>query len=196
MALTHTATSELEAVNVMLGAIAESPVSSLDSLTTLSASTARSMLHEISRAVQSKGWHFNSEDAYPLVRNTDGEITLAPDILSVDLDTYRYPSIDVVQRGFRLYDKVNHTYNFDTDLVADIVSFLPFDQLPEPHRRYITIKAARTFVDRMVGDQAHHTFSKDDENGAKAELMSLESDVADYNFKDDPEYRRVVTRNR
>jgi ribosomal protein L27 len=195
MPLTESPTTELEAVNVMLGAIGESPVSSLDTTLILDAVVARSILREISRETQAHGWHFNTEDNYPLPVNSDGEIILADNILDVDLDTYRYAQ-DVVQRGRRLYDRENHTYKFDRTLYASVTVFLPFEEMPEPHRRFVTIKSARIFVDRLVGDNAHHVYTKQDEDDAKAMLMTLESDSADHNLLNDPAFRNTMRRFR
>ena len=85
-----TLTSKLEAVNSMLGHIGESPVNSISNTNALpvSAATAISALDEISRAVQSVGWQFNTEVNVTLSPAGDGTITLSGDILELDpIDT-------------------------------------------------------------------------------------------------------------
>ena len=66
-----TLTTQLEAVNSMLGHIGEAPVDSIATPSSLpiSASTALTILDEVSREVQSDGWHFN----------TEYDVTLSPD---------------------------------------------------------------------------------------------------------------------
>ena len=58
-----TLTTQLEAVNTMLGHIGEAPVNSISNTAELpvSAANAVTILDEISREVQSEGWHFNTE---------------------------------------------------------------------------------------------------------------------------------------
>jgi hypothetical protein len=66
-----TVTSKLEAVNVMLTSIGESPVNTITSSTTTDVSIAIQILDNVSREVQSVGWHFNSDTNYKLTKNTD-----------------------------------------------------------------------------------------------------------------------------
>jgi hypothetical protein len=58
MALTPT--TKLEAVNVCLTNIGEAPVASLTGLQ-VDAQVASSIIDEVSREVQSNGWHWNTE---------------------------------------------------------------------------------------------------------------------------------------
>ena len=55
---TYESTSELEAVNTILSATGEAPVNSLTGSLPIDATQALSLLKEISREVQSAGWHF------------------------------------------------------------------------------------------------------------------------------------------
>mgnify|MGYP001400660828 CR=1 FL=1 len=55
-----TATTKLEAVNLMLSTIGEAPVNSLTS-GLVDAELAETILASVSKAVQSEGWNFNTE---------------------------------------------------------------------------------------------------------------------------------------
>ena len=66
--MTTTVTSKLEAINVMLTAIGESPVNTITSSTTTDVSIAIQILDNVSREVQSVGWHFNTDTNYKLVK--------------------------------------------------------------------------------------------------------------------------------
>lgn len=145
-------TTQLEAVNVMLGNIGESPVTALSPLSSLpvSARTAISVLDEVSRDVQSEGWHFNTVDKVTLSPNVNGEIFLTDDVLHIDtLDN----SKDIVQRGQQLFDRGENTLVFDNDLKVTVTYLLDFTELHEQARRYITLKASRVFQGRIVGSQ-------------------------------------------
>ena len=71
-----TVLSKLEAVNLMMTAIGETPVNSITSSTTTDVSIAIQILDNVSREVQSVGWHFNSDTNYKLVPNSSNQIEL------------------------------------------------------------------------------------------------------------------------
>lgn len=182
MAALPTPSTELEAVNVLLSTIGETPVNTLTESTSVDVAVAKLVLTEVSRDVQGRAWHFNIEDDYPLHPTTDGEIVLPPNILRVDVNPNAYPDIDPVQRGNRLYDKVTHSFAFKGTLYATVVIFLPFDQLTESARRYITVKAARVYADRQMGITDRHTYTKQDEFDALALLRKSDSATGNPNI--------------
>ena len=53
-------TTELEAVNTLLHTIGEAPVNSLTGTLPIDATLANNTLSEVSREVQSAGWHWNT----------------------------------------------------------------------------------------------------------------------------------------
>ena len=69
-------------------------------------------------------------------------------------------------------------------------------RVPEPARRYITVRAARIFQDRMVGSQAHHAFSREDEVRARALLREFEMDTGDHSIFDNYDVWNIVARPR
>ena len=167
-------TTELEAVNVMLSGIGESPVNSLTTEVTADVSLARNVLAEISKDVQTEGWQWNTEDDYPLVPDSTGAITLHPSVIRVH---FREPDDrELVLRGRQVYDRVRHTYTFPegTHILVTLTQVLHFEQLPEAARRYITLRALRTFQERTVGSGALHEFHASDEARARALMLSEE----------------------
>lgn len=187
-------TTALEAVNIMLGTIGESPVNSLENEQVVDAVVARDVLAEISREMQSEGWAFNIEKNYPLSRDLDGKIEVPINCIKVDF--VRPPAgMDPVLRGSRLYDRQNHTYTFKQNVKAEVILLLPFNELPESARRYATIRAARVFADRMVGSDAIHSYTEMDEARARATLVAYESDTGDANIlTGDSEFARSFQR--
>lgn len=166
----------------MLAAAGESPVSSLTTSGLADVAEARAVLDEHSREVQSSGWVFNTEYEYPLTPDADGLITLPQNTLKVDADN-TFTQVDTVQRGLRLYDRKNHTYQFtETSLTGTIVFLLSFDELPETARRYITIKAARVYQARVLGSDTQFKFSESEEMNALLNFRSAESEVGDFNM--------------
>ena len=176
------ATTELEAVNIMLAAIAEAPINSLTGLLPVDAVTAQSTLTEFNKEVQSEGWSFNTETDVTLTRDGSNQISLPSNVLRVDANIHQHPTIDPIQRGLKLYDRQNNKFEFDEDLICTVVYLRTFDEIPEQAKRYINIKAARVFVDRLVGDQGLRTYTKEDEIRARAILMETDLANADNNL--------------
>lgn len=188
-----TLSTKLEAINSMLSAIGEAPINQLDEGTVDSA-IAVSTLDEANRNVQSIGWHCNTEVDFPVARASDGTITLSSDIIRIDVDKSRYPDVDVVQRNGKLYDKKNHTYVFTSDLKAEIIRLLDWDDLPQPLRSYMTAKATRIFQQRMVGSNELSAQLQQDEMTALVVLKEFEGDTGDFNVFDTYDVSRVLER--
>jgi hypothetical protein len=187
-----TPTTKLEAVNIMLSTIGESPVNSLSS-GLVDAEMAETILNSINRAVQSEGWNFNREQNFKMGPTLDGEIVIPNNTLRADA-TLRPDSKDLVQRGQKMYDKKNHTFKIDRDVQLDLVVQLEFEDLPEVARRYIAIKSSRIFQDRVVGSDTLHGFNQQDEAQCYFELKEFESDTEDFNIMDNYSVYRVMDR--
>lgn len=187
-------TSKLNAINWMLSSIGEAPINQLGGATTVDADVAEQTLDEISRQVQSVGWHFNIEKQVPFARTVDKRIPVSSDIVSIDIVKNDYPYIDVIQRGGFLYDKKNHTYYFDYDLKADIVRLLDWDYLPQPFKTYITTKATRVFQTKVVGSESLSNQLAVDEASAFAALREYEADTGDYSVFDNYDVASVLDR--
>ena len=101
-----TPNSKLEAVNIMLSAIGEAPVNRLSS-GLVEAETAETILTQVSRSVQSEGWHFNRETNVELAPNVAGEIILATNTIRADQMLNSNNDLDLTQRGGKMYDRKN-----------------------------------------------------------------------------------------
>ena len=180
--MTVAATTELECINIMLAAIGEAPVNSLTGTVQVDVRIAQSTLIEVNKQVQSEGWSFNTEIDVTLTRDGSNNIPLGTDVLRVDAQTHDHPSIDPIQRGLKLYDRKNNTFVFDEDIRCTVVYLRSFDELPEQARSYMTIKAARVFVDRLISDQSLRTYTQEDEIRARSVLMETDLSNADHNM--------------
>ena len=76
--------TKLDAVNIVLNSIGETPVSSLTSGLP-DAEAAESKLDGTIKEVLAKGWHQNLERGIIMSRNRDGEIVVPRQYLRVDL---------------------------------------------------------------------------------------------------------------
>jgi hypothetical protein len=175
-----TVTNELQAINIMLGTIGESPINSLEETSgVIDAVTARQILNENAVAVLTEGWHFNSEYDWSFLPNTDGEITVPATIIQADAVDR---DVDVAVRGTRLYDKKNHTYKFSAPVKLDCLVLFEFEELPQAAKYYITVRAARVFQNRVVGSETLSSFTERDEVRARVALMRYDHRNADYNM--------------
>jgi hypothetical protein len=186
-------TTELEAVNVMLGTIGEQPVNSLDISTISEVSVASGILFDISREVQTRGYSWNKETEYPLAVSVGGEIPLPRNCLDVNITNQEDW---LVERGGRLYNRTDHTYVFaaDAGVEATIVFFLPFTELPQAARNYITLRSARKFQMRILGAESIEKFTEIDENQAWLTLSAKEVDQGGYSLKQGLDYRMWLNR--
>ena len=188
------ATTELEAINIMLAAIGEAPVNSLTGTVPVDVRLAQSTLTEVNKEVQSEGWSFNTEIDVVLSRDSSNNINLSNNVLVVDPNIHQHPDVDAIQRGLKLYNRQKHVFTFDEDLTCTIVFLRDFDEIPEPARKYVIIKAARVFVDRLVGDESLRTYTQQDEIRARAILMETDLSNADHNLlRGDPSLTSVFS---
>lgn len=176
------ATTQLQAVNIILATIGEAPLDSLSGATTGDAQMAATTLDEVNKECQVQGWYFNTDKNYPLTRDVNMNIWLPANTARLQIDRARYSNIEPIMRPMpnglnQLYDRLNRTYVFNVDLVAQrIVWFQDWTQLPESFRRYCVIRAARIFADRSVGAETMHQFTAADEANS---LRILKADFAD-----------------
>ena len=189
-------TTKLEAVNTMISVIGEAPINTLTGVSLpISAIQAQAALEETSRAIQSEGWHCNTEHEYELTPDAvTKKITLPQNTLRFDLDPLLYTSVDPVQRGLKLYDRKNHTEQWDSSVKGTITFELEFEDLPEQIRHYVAVKAARVFANRFIGTREIEGFTLRDEVEAKARAIDSDSENADRTIFDDYSVLRVLDR--
>jgi len=171
--------SEIDAINTMLSTIGEAPITSLTGDLTADVATAQNVLTEVSRAVQGEGWDFNTFRDYTLPLDVNSKIPVPSNTLKVNVS--RWP-VDAVQRGGFLYNKTENAFTFTAPVEAEIVLFLPWADLPESAKEYIMHRAARVFLQRVVGADSLRNHSREDEYAARAKLMEAEAQSGNYSF--------------
>ena len=191
-----TRTTELEAVNTILSTIGEAPLSTLTGSLPVDGTTAKNILNEISREVQSAGWHFNTQYKVDLTRDANDKIPVGTDVVRVQLnDKYDKSSYDVVQRGTSLFNLAKNSETFDQDFTENtLIYLLDFEKLPEQARRYITIRSARVFHDRTLGANTLHKFSSEDEARSLSVMKQAEMATGDNTIFDSDLQNYIVNR--
>lgn len=179
MSTYNTPMTKLEAVNICLSAMGETPVSTLDGVA-LDAQIAADLIDETSRSTQAMGFHWNHE-VHTISPDVNGYLIVPSNTLRIDtVDGSK--TVDVVQRGSRLYDRVNNTYTFTEDATVELYVCLPFEDLPFAAKNFIGFRAARLFEQRMLGSETLQKFNENDEKRAWVLLIQDEADTADANM--------------
>lgn len=114
----------LDAVNLILPALGEHQVTSLD----VKHPTLAIILPQIEQQrkdTMNQGWWFNNSPAR-LLPDSEGYIDVPIDTLS-----FIPANMEVAVRGERFYDLVNRTFKFSGALEGDLISDLTFEELPE-----------------------------------------------------------------
>lgn len=146
--------TELAAVNQILGAVGQAPVTTLDE-TNPDVAIAYNTLINTSREIQGEGWSYNREYEYPFTPNTNKEIEIATNILAIDLsDLPQNRGIDSVIRNGKLYNKTEHTYSWTnfTKVYCDVTWYFDFADIPQSIRDYIIARASAMAAIQMVGN--------------------------------------------
>ena len=175
--------TELSAVNSILGAIGQSPVTTLN-YENPEVGFIYDILTEVNKDVQNEGWIFNIErHVTKSPEASTGYITIPNNVLSYDLNEGQiYRNKDLVRRNGRLFDLVNHTDVFDGDLLLDIVYLWPFEDLPSVFKRYITYRASGRAATQLVSNPQLVQLLQQQEGQSRAACMEYECNQGDYTF--------------
>jgi len=185
--------TELSAVNSILGAIGQSPVTSLN-FTNPEISYIYNILRDCNVDVQNEGWSFNTEDHLAQTPDASGYITIANNVLRLDVtDGWKDRYTDVVKRNGRLYDKVQHTDVFTNDLYLDFVYLYPFEDIPSVFQRYIIYKASGRAATQLVANADLVKLLSTQETLARASCMEYECNQGNNSIFGFPENTNYAT---
>ena len=171
--------TELSAVNAILGAIGQAPVTSIDTSNNPEVGFLYNILRDCNVDVQNEGWHFNTERHVKYTPDSsNNKIAIGNDILKMDVtDGWTKRNYDVVKRNGFLYDKLDHTDDWSElsdGIDLDIVRLLSFEDLPSPFKRYIITKASVRAATQLVGNPQLVQMLQSQEALARATVMEYE----------------------
>ena len=93
-----------------------------------------------------------------------------------------YRSSDVVKREGKLYNKVNHSYEFDNQLDMNVIWLFAFTDLPQPFKRLIVAKASVRAAVQLVSNPTLVQLLQQQEAFARAIVTEYECNQGDHNF--------------
>jgi hypothetical protein len=139
----------------------------------------------VSREVQAEGWTFNTEKYVEFTPDVNKEIIIPNNILQIDLHDEVDNEYEAVRRSGKLYEKFNHTYEWDitkwSDGVrCDVVYFFDWVDLPRPVQDYIVARAATIVSSRIVGDPQQYRILQQKEQFNRAMALEYECNQGDY----------------
>lgn len=184
-------TTKLNAVNTMLSYVGEAPVNSLADPRPTDVAIAEAVLDEVSRAVQTEGWDFNTECEVTLSPDGSGEIVVPPDTLTIKA-TSRWAT-KLTLRGNRLFNIEDRNFTWTNDVEVDLVRELPFEDMPDPAKQYVLRRASREFRERVTDDPRDRAPSEP-ELRALGRLMNFEHESSDHRMSDAYSVGRITRR--
>ena len=182
--------TELSAVNAILGAIGQSPVTSLN-FTNPEISFIYNLLRDANVDLQNEGWHFNTERHVTYTPDANGKIVVGNDVLKMDTtDGWIDRTHDVVKRNGYLYDKQSHSDDFSGHsggIKLDIVRLISYEDLPEVFKRYIIYKASVRAATQLVGNPQLAQLLAQQEALSRAAIMEYECNQGNHTMFGLPE---------
>ena len=153
------------------------------------------LLKETNIEVQSEGWVFNTE-SHVEFSPSGNKIPIPSNVLRLDVhDDFHVRTTNVVKRGGYLYDKIKHSDQFTDKVSCDVVYLWPFEDLPQPFKRYIVQKASVRAATQLVSNPTLVQLLQQQEAYTRAICMEYECNQGDHNYMglgDDTSYQTYL----
>lgn len=181
--------SKLEAVNLMLEAIGEDPVSSLTSGLDDFAAAER-ILDRTKKQVLQKGWQSNTDgliEDYTWARDASNLVLLGDDVLRIDTvgpSAYLHgrKKYNESESRYQLWDTKNARWTWTTDPYVYVVWNQEWEELSDALNNYIAHEAAVRLALTELGSIALSEVLKADRDNAWNDLMDEETENQDFNI--------------
>ncbi len=189
--------TKLDAVNLMLASIGQSPLNTISGTIPKDAAKAVLSLDNALRELLTSGWSFNSDRDYSLTPDGNGRIDIPANAIFVDPThgedyTMRYDSGGTA--AMRLYHNLNRDFtSFTSDVKCDVIWLFEYEQIPQHARQLVAMKAARKFQSGVVASTILYQFTREMETEAYAGFRRMEKRQKDYNIN---KYSQGVARRR
>ena len=187
--------TELSAVNSILGAIGQSPITTLN-FENPEVAVIYNILKECNIDIQSEGWSFNKEDHVKYVPDSNKNVKLPSNVLQFSLhDGLDNKSQRLIIRNGKVYDKVDHTDEFTVDLSLDVIWLQKFEDIPQVFRRYIIYCASSRAAAQLVANPQLVKMLQQKESYARATCLEYDCNQIDPSYlglTDDQRYTSYI----
>ena len=178
--------TKLDAVNLMLASIGQSPVNTLSGTLPVDVNKAVRALDSALREVLTQGWSFNSDWNYEMTPDGTSRIAVPANALQIDPTSGEdyVPRYDAnAPAGMFLYNREKRSFNeYTGDVKVNITWAYEFEQIPQHARHYVAMKAARKFQSGIMASAVLHQFTRDDEAEAYATFRRVEKRQKNFNI--------------
>ncbi len=174
--------TELSAVNSILGAIGQSPITTLN-YENPEIAFIYNILTEVNKDVQNEGWVFNQEYNVKISPDSNKHISIPSNVLRYDChqdDIVRNKNL--VRRDGKLWDTINQSYVFDDDVYLDITWLWTFEDLPSAFKRYIISRASVRAATQLVSNPQLVQLLQFQEQQTRASCMEYECLQGDHSY--------------
>ena len=179
--------TELSAVNSILGAIGQSPVTAVDTANP-ETSFIYNILRDTNVDVQNEGWHFNTENHIKFSPDSNEEIVVSDNVIRIDAtDGWENYTKNIVVRNNKLYDKIDHTSKFTDDVYCDVVTLYELEKIPSVFQRYIILKASARAATQLVTNPQLVQLLAAQELQARAACVEYECNQGNHSYLGVPE---------
>jgi hypothetical protein len=195
-----TATTKLASVNIMLQTIGESPTNTLTGTLPYETSLAVDILDEVIKELCLDEYVFNFEEEVSVTPDGSNRLIAQSNWIRVQpsdgIDEYVLRETTTGSGIYMVYDITNKTSTaWTTAKKLDVTYMLEFEDLPEAAKRYVTIRSARIYADRLMASPDVRAFTERDEFEAKAKLLNYETAIDEPNMlRDNPDTYSVLNR--
>ena len=187
--------TELSAVNSILGAIGQSPITTLN-FENPEISLIYNLLKECNIDIQAEGWTFNKEEHVKYSPDSNKNVKLPSNVLQFSLhDGLDNKSQRLIIRDGKVYDKVDHTDEFTADLSLDVLWLYKFEELPQVFRRYVIYCDSSRAAAQLVNNSQLVEMLQNKEAYARATCLEYECNQTDPSFfglTDDQRYTSYI----
>ena len=177
--------TELSAVNSILGAIGQSPITTLN-YENPEIAFIYNILTEVNKDVQNEGWVFNTEyNVEKQPEATTKHITIPSNVLRYDVHgDFHDGRMNIVRRNGRLYDTLakDPKDEFDSSLHLDITWLWPFTDLPSAFKRYIISRASVRAATQLVSNSELFKLLQVQEATTRATCIEYECNQGDHSY--------------
>jgi len=151
------------------------------------------MINNMVSELCAKGWYFNTSKNWEFVPDTLGFIGLSSSILRFD-NKYGY-----IKKSGKVYDPKKGTFNFETNIYADIVVLVDYQDLPEIVKTYIDMATNIRFINLLsskLGKDKYRgliqRYTKEEVKEAYLDIRRENARTAKLNIFNDYTTRRIL----
>ena len=186
--------TELSAVNSILGAIGQSPITTLN-FENPEIGFIYNILTEVNKDVQNEGWVFNTEyNVEKAPEATTKYITIPSNVLRYDLHGDSVDrSKNLVRRDGKLWDTIHQTFEFENSVKLDITWLWAFEDLPSAFKRYIISRASVRAATQLVSNPQLVQLLQQQEALTRATCIEYECNQGDHSMMGFPRETSIST---